>query len=130
MKRTLLFAIAPLAAGLLAGCSQAIGIEGYAVSASNQPGIVMLDERPLTEPARIVDDVRVELWTGDGERLLNRPRPSDGWFSAGYVGSLAPSGRYLIRARAPGYRTLSRKVTLQPGTNWARIEMIASPGSP
>jgi hypothetical protein len=104
-----------------------VGLEGWAVKSTGAHGdLVPLAKRPSEVPENALDSVVVELWSSDGDRLLDRSTSRIGYFSAGYIGPYQPGLEYLVKVSAPGCVPISKKIRLQKGkVLWARIELVS-----
>jgi len=110
------------------GCDGMVGVEGWVVEAPpGEKSDVTMKEKRMDQPQEgVIQNAWVELWTGNGKRLLERQEPGlakDGFFGVGKVGPYERGMRYLIKAGAPGYQPLSKEVKLRVGGDSALIQL-------
>ena len=118
LLRRLLFVVCCCAAFAAAGCDGMVSVDGWIVETSPEGASdITMSEKEVDQPkAGTIGNAWVELWTADGDRLIDRMEPGireDGYFHVMEVGLYERGMRYLIKAGAPGYQTVNEVVKLQ-----------------
>lgn len=99
----------------VSGCDGLVAVSGWVVPGQGPRSEFRASDTEPAEPREVIQQAKVELWTGDGRDKLHHWEYPHSNYTVTHIGPYCPRMEYLLKASAPGYAPLKQKVVLKKG---------------